>query len=70
VRSLRLLAALGLAGRGSAVAAYLLVVHMQGARQDSAIVKHAEEFCRSPHSFVAGNPEGDSAWLPSSTTIA
>jgi len=59
VRSLRFLAALGLAGLGCAVAAYLLVSYVQGARQDNAIARYAEEIFRSPHSFVAGNPDGD-----------
>lgn len=59
MRSLRLLAGLGLAGLVSAVAAYLLVSYVQSVRQENAIAVHAEEIFRSPASFVAGNPDGD-----------
>ena len=59
MRSLRLLAGLGLAGLVSAVAAYLLVSYVQSVRQENVIAVHAEEIFRSPTSFVAGNPDGD-----------
>jgi protein-disulfide isomerase len=59
VRSLRLLAGLGLAGLVSAVAAYLLMSYGQSVRQENAIAVHAEQIFRSPTSFVAGNPDGD-----------
>jgi protein-disulfide isomerase len=54
VRSLGLVAALG-----SAVAVYLLVSHIQATRQDNVIARYAQEVFRSPHSFVANNPDGD-----------
>jgi len=59
VRSLRFIAGLGLAGLAGAIAAYTFVSYVQGVRQENAVAQHAEEVFRSPHSFVAGNPEGD-----------
>ena len=50
------LLALGLAGLLSALAAYLGVSYVRGARHDKAIAAHADEIFRSPASFVAGNP--------------
>ena len=49
---------LGLAGLLSALAAYFIVSHVRGLRQEDAIAVHAEEIFRSPTSFV-GNPNGD-----------
>lgn len=59
MRSLRSIVGFGLAGLASAVAAYVLLSHVQGVRQESAVAQHAEEIFRSPDSFVAGNSEGD-----------
>jgi protein-disulfide isomerase len=59
VRSLRVIAGLGLTGLASAVAAYALLSYVQAVRQENAVALHAEEIFRSPDSFVAGNSEGD-----------
>jgi protein-disulfide isomerase len=46
-------------GLVSAAAAYLLFDFVRSTRQQHAIAAHAEEIFRAPHSFVAGNPDGD-----------